>query len=469
MEFDIFIDFDENENALLIANLPLELIEVNEELYSELCYKPIYIEKGLKLESKKVQNKINELIEIIKVNFTNSELFDNVFNISYKIHDEYKNKKTIIKFLKQNKDFKITLEATEYKYLINKFSENDFTNLNIIFKNNYDSIPFKKFYNMYKFLDEITSFIKHYNLSPLEQVMLIYDIVKSHEYVKENKDESISISRSLSEIISSGKIVCDGFANLFNFILDELGIVNKKVYLSYTNKNSRHARNLVYIKDKKYNINNFFITDVTFDCKKPNKNYLDNYYYFLKPLNFFSSKDEIIDNPNVLNILKLSEEEIEEKLKVLNHNDKLKILLKLNSLFSNKTNNASLFFAEEKVINEELRKKIKSSKKLINKQIPEVTFKNALYKIRKIEFINNIIKTEPTEEKINNVCKLFYTETAIVKALKAFDLYEEPSLETDLKEANAQSTEEDLLRMRLLKAIKIKLQNLPENQIIKRM
>ena len=471
MDINICIDFDEKNNALLTLNLPIELVEVNEELYSELCNRPFYIEKGLNLNVEKLKKELNNVLEIIKNNFTNPKLFDNTFNVSYSVNDSYQNKKIILEFLNQNKDFKITLIAKEYKYLINNLKENELPNLNICFKNNYDPISFKKFYNMYKFLDEIISFVKHYNLSPLEQVMLVYDIVKSHEYVRENEGESLGTSRSLSEIISSGKIVCDGFANLFNFILDELGIENKKVYLSYTNKNARHARNMVYLTDEKYNINNLFITDVTFDCKNEtkNKNYIDNYYFFLKPLSFFNKQEEIIDNPKVLNILRMTDEKIEEHLKTLKHNNKIKILLQLNSLLNEKENAPSIYFTKEEIIDSKIKENIKAAKKLLNKRIPEEAFKNALYKVRKIEYINNIIKRKITEEEINNICDTFYSNFAETKLLKALDLYESPTLEKDLKEANAKSAEEDLLRMRLLRAMKIKLQDLPENEFIKRM
>lgn len=471
MDIEIFINFDQKNNAVLSINLPIELMDINEDLYFQISNEPFYKEEGLKLNNENLKNELNKLFQIIKNNFTNDKLFSDTFNISYNINDFTQDKETIIEFLKQNKNYKITLRAIEYKYLINNLDQNEFPNLNIAFKNNYDSISFKEFYNMYKFLDEIINFVKHYNLSPLEQVMLVYDIVKSHEYIKENEGESISVSRSLSEIINSGKIVCDGFANLFNFILDELGIVNDKIYLSYKNRKSRHARNMLYLKDEKYNIDNYFIADVTFDCKneKRNKKYIDNYYFFLKPLSFFNRPEEIIDNPKILNILRMTNEKCEEHLKTLEWKDKVSMVFKLNKFLNQNENNPSLYFTKEDIIDVMLREKIKETKKLLNKRIPEGAFKNALYKVRKIEFINNIIKEPVTEEEINNICNLFYSNIAEIKLLKALDLYESPNLEKDLEEANAKSTEEDLLRMRLLRAMKIKLQDLPENDFIKKM
>ena len=40
---------------------------------------------------------------------------------------------------------------------------------------------------MYNKLNEIIEFVKHYNLSPLERVMLVYDIVKSNKYRQEKR------------------------------------------------------------------------------------------------------------------------------------------------------------------------------------------------------------------------------------------------------------------------------------------
>ena len=45
-------------------------------------------------------------------------------------------------------------------------------------------------------------------------------------YKKEDKNESASISRDLSSALLSGKIVCLGYANIFNIIA--------KLYVLYT-------------------------------------------------------------------------------------------------------------------------------------------------------------------------------------------------------------------------------------------
>lgn len=465
MELDIFIEFDENDNATLTLNLPFEFMDIDEELYSELSYYPFYIENGLKLNKEKITNALNEIINIINDNFINKNNIHENINISYRMADDFVNKDTIIEFLKQNKNFDITLNVSKYDYLVNSLNEDDCPNLKIFFKNNYDAIDFEKFHKMYKFLYEIISFVKYYNLSPLEQVMLVYDIIKSKEYTKEGEEEDIRLSRSLSEIINSGKIVCDGYSNLLNFILDELEIPNKKIYLSYTNKKSRHARNFIYLKDEKYNIESFFITDVTFDSKNEEDNYLNNYFFFLKPLYFFNKKEEIIDSPKLLKFLKMSDEDLEQSLTSMKSHDVFLTLLQFKSFL--KEYNIDSFDYEQQDI--ELEDVIKFTKKLFNKPISENAFKNALYKVRKIEYINNIIKHDITEEEIDQICSKFYKETPEIRLLRALHFYETPSLDKSIEEANSSSIEQDLLRMKLLRTLKAELQDFPQNEFIKKM
>lgn len=465
MELDIFIEFDENNNPALTLNLPFEFSYIDDELYSDLSFQPFYIEKGLKLNKENLASAINEMVNIIKEKFMNINSIEEDITVSYRTDDEISNKDIILEFLKQNKDFNITLNVSKYDYLIKGLTEDDFPNLKISFKNNYDAIDFKKFHNMYKFLYEIVSFVKHYNLSPLEQVMLVYDIIKSKEYTKEDKGEDIGLSRSLSEIISSGKIVCDGYSNLLNFILDELEIPNKKIYLSYTNKKSRHARNFIYLKDEKYNIDSFFVTDVTFDSKKEEENYLNNYFFFLRPLRFFNKKEEIIDSPKLLTFLKMNDEELEQELVSMKSHDIFLTLLQFKAFL--REYNITTFFHEQSNI--EFEDIVKFTKKLFNKTISENTFKNALYKVRKIEYINGIIKHDITLEEIDEICSKIYKETPEIRFLKALNFYETPSLDKSIEEANSSSVEQDLLRMKLLKTLKAELQDLPQNEFIKKM
>ena len=68
-----------------------------------------------------------------------------------------------------------------------------------------------------------------------------------------------------------------GYANLFSAILTSLNIDNR-IALNF---HGNHARNLVHIKDEKYNIDTVLFFDVTGDSRKKNdKDYLEKYNFF---------------------------------------------------------------------------------------------------------------------------------------------------------------------------------------------
>lgn len=472
MNIEINIDFDENDNVVLTFKLPVELMDINEELYDEICYQPFYIGNKFNIDTNEIYAKMNSLLNTILNNFVNINNFNYNFNFDYTLSDSYMDKNNIIGFLKENKNLPINFFCSNPEILTGNFGPKDLPNLKVIFKNNNETTSYEEFYNMHIFIKDIINFIKHYNLSPLEQVMLIYDIVKSNEYKKEDDGENYSLSRDLSKIISSKKIVCEGYSNLLNFIFDELGFYNNKIYIRFPDKENGHARNFLYLKDDKYNISGFFFMDATYDSKneKIDKNYLDNYYFFLKPFDFFKKlRKEIIDKPSVLDFILKEDDEISSKINLMDNNEKRLTLGKLNTFLNLGKSSVSIYFIEEDKLNEEILKCVEEIKKECNKKISKEVFKNALYKVRRIELINNIIKTNLTEEDINNTCNKIYKETPEIRLLKALDLYEEPKFTKSLEEANAKSVEEDFLRMRFLRAIKTKLEDFPENDFIKKM
>lgn len=122
-------------------------------------------------------------------------------------------------------------------------------------------------YNIEEF-KEMRETINYYkslvtNLSPLEQITYIYDLIKSYPYQETaNKEQS----RYIKNIIQTGNIVCVGYTNFICQILSELGYTCYKVVL--TTNNTGHERFIVKINDEKYNINNIFAFDATFDSAK---------------------------------------------------------------------------------------------------------------------------------------------------------------------------------------------------------
>ena len=160
-------------------------------------------------------------------------------------------------------------------------------NSNIYFyiEGNTQPISITEFEKTYNIINNIVSKINKLNLSQLEQIMYVYDLVRDRVYTKELITEPPYISRDLTSVLLGNRIVCVGFTKIFNQILQNLGITSKKEHLINLNPNeSNHVRNIVYIKDKKYNIEGYYIFDLTLDCKDRefDNSYLNSYRYFAK-------------------------------------------------------------------------------------------------------------------------------------------------------------------------------------------
>lgn len=156
-----------------------------------------------------------------------------------------------------------------------------------------------------------------FSLSMFERYIYAYNITKQFKKYKDNPHEK-SLSRNLYKILDNEYIVCAGFSNLFGDLLDKLGIRNVgmdiSVDLSYdditdhskeidledkTTDSIGHARRYVYIKDKKYDIDGFYISDPTWD------NDLENDYY-----NHLALTDEEITKHRRYNYLSISKFEL---------------------------------------------------------------------------------------------------------------------------------------------------------------
>lgn len=405
-----------------------------------------------------------------KIKFSDMFLIDKDYNENnqFVIHyDSTQQKDNIINFIKKNKKLNIILVLENYNNIVKALKNEEYPNLKIKFENSKNPISYKEFYNMYNKLNEIVVFIKHHNLSPLERVFLVYDIVKSNVYTKENSDESYTKSRDLNEIINSNKIVCVGYANLINYLLKNLGIKNDCIITYNKERNVGHQYNYLYLDDSKYNLKGVFFLDATADSKKTT-NYIDNYNFFLKPFKFFNSEKIFIKSPKELKILSKSSEEIYKEIKNGNKeilSNMLKLLRFIDIKYSLLETLSKLFSDDNylKSLIELIKEEYNPSK------IDEHIFKNALYKVRRIEYANNIIKFTPDEHYIDIISNKYFKISPEENLFRAILGLESATLDESIKEVNATSVEEDLLRMRFLKALKTEINNLPENDIIKKM
>jgi len=400
--------------------------------------------------------------------FANKFLINKKYNsnIEFKIYNNSCNDTNkIINFIKENKNLNIILYINNYTNIINSLKNEKYPNLKIKFDNSEKPITYKEFYDMYNKLDEIVKFINHYDLTPLEKVFLVYDIVKANVYNKEEKNEHYSKSRDLNKIINSDKIVCVGYANLINYLLTNLGIKNQCMITYNNEKKVGHQRNYLYLEDEKYNIKGVYFLDVTADSRKDN-DYIDNYRCFLKPFKFFySEKDEILQ-PQELCLLSKSNDYICENILNSEENN-LSSLLKLLS-FVNVKYSLLAIISQISCDKNKLIELINLVKKEYNHKIGPKNFKTALYKVRRIEYINNIINNDLSLEYIEKTFnKNFKYDEGFISLLRALNMSEDFDFNEIL--AGINNIESDSLRLKLLKDLKIYLNDIPNNSFIKKM
>ncbi len=150
-------------------------------------------------------------------------------------------------------------------------------------KGNSQAISLDEYEKTVYAINDIVSKVKKYDYSPMEQLMYSYDLVRDRFYVKEDENEEEYVSRDLSSALLGDKIVCVGFANIYNEVVSLLGFGSRVFYLVDEERCIGHVRNLIYVDDSKYDINGLYFFDPTFDCKKSENNYfLMEYMFFAK-------------------------------------------------------------------------------------------------------------------------------------------------------------------------------------------
>ena len=355
--------------------------------------------------------------EIKDCNSNNFKYFkdNSIFTITnYEDNDEDKYLNSIFELLKKidNLDkkfiFKITIKKRSKleKYL----KEYNLKNIKICIINDLYEYSYNEYIEEEKILDSIIMPIKKANLSPIEKFIAVYNIVKNFKPYKENNKDKEQ-SRYLRYILYNDYIVCVGFSNLLECLLDKVGIKAKRVgvevdtsYDDGFNSNkpeekvvdfSGHERVIVDIDDDKYNVHGLYMTDPTWD-NDLNKDYLNHalmtfdnmiisrrmFKFSLdSPILTFHSFHEFSQQINYL-----LEKEIDNESKKNNKKENISVII-----------NNSYFNTANKIIkNLECDKKIKYFKTLLNQCKNEIDFENFFTELGHylLTRINNPIKKE---------------------------------------------------------------------------
>lgn len=199
--------------------------------------------------------------------------------------------------LKTKKKVFLNIERLTFKEII-EILKNPLISENTIFFDKYNEgkeMTSKELIEMFEQLLIYTKKIKERNLSQIEELFCIYNIVKEREYKEEEKHEHELKSRSLSEILNSDKIVCSGFANFMLSLCDILEIPTEKILWSPTDKiKLGHDSIAVYVNDPKYNIIGIYAIDPTWDSKenKRDNSYQNIISHFLVPMDMEETEKE---------------------------------------------------------------------------------------------------------------------------------------------------------------------------------
>lgn len=245
------------------------------------CYKIITNGKDDIVEiCREHSNPLNEMTEV-HFYFHSIRMIQSYLNH----HPELKNSKIILPDLYQ-------INSPELKDLMILFKDN--TNIYIHTDVNEETVSLTEFVNVGNDIKKEAEVIKSHHNSPLENLMYVYDYVRRKPYQDVKNDES-SIPRDLDSVIHGNHIVCVGYSNHFKALCDELSIPCRVYHLEPVNDDDYgHARNIVYLKDTKYDINGIYFCDCSWDSKKrKNDEYLNSYHYFMVTANQINDDNEL--------------------------------------------------------------------------------------------------------------------------------------------------------------------------------
>lgn len=297
------------------------------------------------------------------------------------------------------------LRITDYDKLLELMKEYEdiIDNVYINLVGNRDYVSLIDCYKTINAVKKQAEDIKKLNLSPMETIMYVYDLVRNRVYTHELEDESATKSRDLKEVMFGDKIVCLGYANYFSALLYYLGIYSDIVLL-YEKENginvSGHARNLVYVKDSKYDIDGVYYFDPTWDSKKKENNntYLYRYNYFAKTRSFMDNdKNHKFDDQK---FPLYSKDMYNEIRKIINEGNYEKLLPYVQSV-----NYMSFIVGEDRLLDRmhlhpisprygkfDSKKFLRKFKKVFvkfDKELPAEVMIPLLNNVRKIEYYQN--------------------------------------------------------------------------------
>ena len=304
-----------------------EFIEISSDKILGVLYKDVVSDE---YKSIRLKNDITDFEnlkyigkdKIIKIDYKDVYKEDAILNED-KEYDKYYNIIAKLRENNQNNEVHITVNNKE-AFVKSKLYNSDF---DYVVVNGIHEFKSKKIKKDNELLELMVKDIKDSSYSPLEKYIAVYNIAKKFKAYLESpndKDES----RYVDKLLYNDYMVCVGYASLLQELLNKVGIKSYKygvaADISYDGGFTLeekpidlggHARLIVDIKDPKYNIDGFYVTDPTGD------NYLEQDYYNHSLMSFDKTSQE-------KRYFKLTDEDL-----LLNCKSKEEYIDKVNLLF----------------------------------------------------------------------------------------------------------------------------------------
>ena len=246
---------------------------------------------------------------------------------------------------KRNYNIKISIENREILRQ-SKIINNLPNNISLFIETDLHTYDLETYKKEEEKLEKLIMPIRESNLSPFERYIAVYNIVKQFKEYKENEEDKEQ-ARNLRYILDNEYIVCKGFSNLLNDLLNRVGISNKEISLAVDTSYDEgftleetpvqlagHGRNLIRIKDEKYNIDGIYVCDSTWDNDLKEDLYLNCLMTFDRKkeatrLEFMAYEDYFLDFHSIdefnakMNLLIKKEIKKQEEYKFTDSKEKL--------------------------------------------------------------------------------------------------------------------------------------------------
>ncbi len=200
--------------------------------------------------------------DITEVHFQSFDI-EKINALIAKIKNENPNIKTLA--------IDLPIDKTFSNEELNKITDKDM--VRIISKDAVTKFSVSDLIKLNNIMDLMVSEIKASNLSPYEKYIAVYNTIKSwknYKYYQNNKIIDFRIadqSRNPYLVLINDYIVCAGYSRLLNELLKRVGINSIECAVR---TNELHDRNYVNLVDPKYDINGFYMCDVTADNTQTN-------------------------------------------------------------------------------------------------------------------------------------------------------------------------------------------------------